>query len=691
MRTQGETWADGGEWQSRELPMKLFVAVKSLNTFNTSRARTQTEKRVAGAVTLVTLLLLTACGGGGGGGGSGGSSTTPNVMLSANPASVTANQTATQTWSSSNVTSCTASGAWSGSKPTSGSEPTGSLSATSTFELSCNGAAGTATASTTVTVENAPDTTPPSVSIAPANSSKVLVSTLIHAVFSEDVDPSTINEVSFQLTGPGGPIAGSRSYANRIATFTPAAALEIDKSYTATVTTAVKDLAGNALPQNVSSTFTTFAGTPLTSACAGVYGGGFKLVSGLDNSPVPALAKPTKGPGITEPTYKTCLVRVTDYAAEGLAGFARNDYSRRQAFNADSTKLVIYAGDGTWHLYDATTYAHIKELPGLGGDAEPQWHPTKSNILYYIPSSGIGMKLYQLNVDTGVSQVVADFGAKLKSMNLWPAAQAVWTGAEGSPSRLLTTNADHPRYWAFMADGLDQNFDHVTLGLFTFDLETGEIIGTYDLASHGKGSNGGPDHISMSPSGNYVVVSWYSADGGPVAYQREFTSPVNVDSGSNHSDLVFGENGEEYYVAIDFYGDTGKLFMANLATGVRTDLVDTYLNGTYTSAHFSGKAYDRPGWLLVSTYSDDWGSNRQWLHYKVFVVQLKENPAVLQLAHHHSTFGPDHTGLDYWSEPQASVNRDFTRVIFNSNWGSTNYDDVDAYLIELPADAIAAP
>jgi hypothetical protein len=124
---------------------------------------------------------------------------------------------------------------------------------------------------------------------------------------------------------------------------------------------------------------------------------------------------------------------------------------------------------------------------------------------------------------------------------------------------------------------------------------------------------------------------------------------------------------------------------------VRTDLFDTYPCTECTSAHFSGKAYDKPGWLLISTYSNDAGSDRQWLHYKVFAVQLKANPAILQLAHHHSTFGPSHTGLDYWSQPQASVNRDFTRVLFNSNWEATSYNDVDAYMIEIPADAIVAP
>jgi hypothetical protein len=489
------------------------------------------------------------------------------------------------------------------------------------------------------------------------------------------MDPSTITPASFQLTGPGGSVAGSRSYANRTATFTPAAPLQNGTSYSTAVTTAIKDLAGNALAQSVTSTFITYAAGSSTSACANFYQPGFKLVSGFDNTPVPVLAKPAKGVVTTEPTYKTCLVRVTDHATEPPSGFARNDYSRRNPFNADNTKVIVYANGGAWHLYDANTYTHIKELDGVGGDAEPQWHPTDPNILYFIPSSGIGMKLYQLNVATNASSVVAPLAARLTQ--IWPTANAAWTGAEGSPSR-------DARYWAFMVD--DDNFQ--TLGLITYDLQTDTIIATYDLATHGKG---GPNHISMSPSGNYVVVSWGSANGGPTSFLRDFTSPVQVDSEGNHSDLVLGENGtDEYYVAIDFDGD-GSVFMANLATGVRTDLFDTYPCTECTSAHFSGKAYDKPGWLLISTYSNDAGSDRQWLHYKVFAVQLKANPAILQLAHHHSTFGPSHTGLDYWSQPQASVNRDFTRVLFNSNWEATSYNDVDAYMIEIPADAIVAP
>jgi hypothetical protein len=68
---------------------------------------------------------------------------------------VTSGAGTTLTWSSANATSCTASGSWSGSKPTSGSATTASLTASSTFTLQCTGSGGTSSASATVTVSAA--------------------------------------------------------------------------------------------------------------------------------------------------------------------------------------------------------------------------------------------------------------------------------------------------------------------------------------------------------------------------------------------------------------------------------------------------------------------------------------------------------------------------------------------------------
>jgi hypothetical protein len=76
----------------------------------------------------------------------------PTVKLSASPTSVASGATTTLTWSSTNATSCTASGAWSGSLGTSGSQQSAALSAASTFDLSCTGAGGTASASAQVSI-----------------------------------------------------------------------------------------------------------------------------------------------------------------------------------------------------------------------------------------------------------------------------------------------------------------------------------------------------------------------------------------------------------------------------------------------------------------------------------------------------------------------------------------------------------
>jgi hypothetical protein len=77
----------------------------------------------------------------------------PTVTLSANPATVTRGGSSTLSWTTTNAESCTASGAWSGSKPTSGSESTGPLGASATYTLTCAGAGGSASRSVTVTVK----------------------------------------------------------------------------------------------------------------------------------------------------------------------------------------------------------------------------------------------------------------------------------------------------------------------------------------------------------------------------------------------------------------------------------------------------------------------------------------------------------------------------------------------------------
>ena len=79
----------------------------------------------------------------------------PSATLSVSPSVIAPGGTSTLTWNSSNATSCTASGGWSGALPISGAQGTGAVSATTSYSLSCSGAGGAGNvASATLTVSS---------------------------------------------------------------------------------------------------------------------------------------------------------------------------------------------------------------------------------------------------------------------------------------------------------------------------------------------------------------------------------------------------------------------------------------------------------------------------------------------------------------------------------------------------------
>jgi hypothetical protein len=76
----------------------------------------------------------------------------PVVTLTATPVSVASGATTSLTWSATNATSCAASGAWTGTKATSGTETSSALAADSTFTLNCTGPGGSGSQSVSVRI-----------------------------------------------------------------------------------------------------------------------------------------------------------------------------------------------------------------------------------------------------------------------------------------------------------------------------------------------------------------------------------------------------------------------------------------------------------------------------------------------------------------------------------------------------------
>lgn len=121
------------------------------------------------------------------------------------------------------------------------------------------------------------DVAPTVISTVPANLDiNVAVNGNISATFSEVMDSTTITTATFTVRRTGGefPIPGAVTYVSKTAVFNPTYNLRLDTQYTATITTVVEDMAGNALATNKVWTFTTeeVAGTSIANPQAPVMG-----------------------------------------------------------------------------------------------------------------------------------------------------------------------------------------------------------------------------------------------------------------------------------------------------------------------------------------------------------------------------------------------------------------------------------
>lgn len=95
----------------------------------------------------------------------------PTVTLSSNTTSVASGGSATLTWSTTNATACTASGGWSGSKATSGTQSLTNLTSSQAYTLTCTGAGGSANKSVTINVTTSQTVPAPTVTFTSDKSS----------------------------------------------------------------------------------------------------------------------------------------------------------------------------------------------------------------------------------------------------------------------------------------------------------------------------------------------------------------------------------------------------------------------------------------------------------------------------------------------------------------------------------------
>jgi ketosteroid isomerase-like protein len=203
----------------------------------------------------------------------------------------------------------------------------------------------------------------------------VAVNTVVSATFSEPMNPLTVTNATFTVTGPGAtPVAGVVSYSGSTATFTPTAVLANSTLFTATITTGVKDSAGAALAANFVWTFTT---APAPTVVSTVPASGASLV------PVNTLVSATFTEAMNPATITGATFRVTGPGATPVAGAVT--YSGSTATFTPTVDLA----NGT--LFTATITTGAKDPTGAPLAANYVWTFTTApppTVVSTVPVNG---------------------------------------------------------------------------------------------------------------------------------------------------------------------------------------------------------------------------------------------------------------------------------------------------------------
>lgn len=419
------------------------------------------------------------------------------------------------------------------------------------------------------------------------------------------------------------------------------------------------------------------------------------------------ITQPTKSTniftgGFADPTFNDVQVRklvTLSDAPDTLTNF-RHEYSRRQVFNADGSRMIMKASNGWWYQFDAISLEIIYSgrigppgngaIPGLAGECEPIWHATDRAKLAHTAREG-GLIWYVRDMFTHTTSVLFDLGPKLQALGgNWVNARRTYFKGEGRPSN------DWKR-WALMV----QNQAGGHIGIIMYDRELDQIIGHLEV-----GGVNAPDHISTSFTGDYAIPSWYTsaaasipdeqaapvtAARGARAYVADFSSFTALSVLGEHSDTAYylDENDEivEVLVAISLHGTADGLsrdtiFVRRLDNGEAWEIPFLPFNGgTGDGFHISGNCTARPGYVVLSKYS---GVGTGSYDGQIAVAEIQpptpERPAkIYRLAHHRSTGSP------YEAEPQATSNPDLTRIVFASNHGGSG--ELVSYCLVLPSNA----
>ncbi len=391
----------------------------------------------------------------------------------------------------------------------------------------------------------------------------------------------------------------------------------------------------------------------ISTSFAQVYPPDVQLVfDQMPNIPKPAYLSP-----ITDPTFGSIVTRISDQAVfnahtSGMSPY--HAYAKVQTWNSDGTKILLAGWPGA--LLDGETYEVIGDVWPPGGHYT--WANTNPNIVIGSNNPNYdGNCIAQTDVNTNVTSLVHCFSEY----------EFVSHGAgEGNIS-----NDD--RYMALQCRKPNGAME----------------IACYDFVTNTKVSSMSapvwPNNVTMTQSGNYVIVQWDVHGTGPAqgtwAYNRSDMSPVRnlAPQGGSHFDYGYDTQGNE--VMAGPASGTRQIIMVRIDNGAVTNLLADNQMSWYI--HISCRNLDRPGWAYLTEFADPNTQTFKPNYQKIFAVKLdpnaNDNAVTETFAHvHHSPH------VNYQRSPFGTPNRDGSKVMFRSDWMGNSSSEINAYVAHMP-------
>ena len=351
---------------------------------------------------------------------------------------------------------------------------------------------------------------------------------------------------------------------------------------------------------------------------------------------------PTNVPNYLQPftdsVTNNTVTRISDESVFGCdCSKLRHRYAKNQPWNADGT-LIMTDGSPS-KILDGNTYQVLYE-----SNTKALWSNTEPNYTYDAAANSAFVKK---NIVTGVTTTLRTF-SNYSSISVG--------NNEGNLS-----NDD--RYVALIGtSGANKT-------VIIYDILNDNIISTRSLGTANI------DWVSVSQSGNFVVISGYADGSGPnqgiKSYDKFMNNERHLYNGRPHGDIGYDAQGNEVYVA--YQGINGySLSYARLDNGVKQGLFPyTGANGDrgLWGGHISTRNINRPGWAYVSEQGHPSDINRYEATREIFAIKLDNSQTIERFAKHNSNLNAN---AAYNHQAHGVPNRDGTRVIFASNWDDTN-------------------